>query len=391
METTPKPSTVKDIETFISTYATLANDHYLLPLALWVAGTHIWPTFDCFPYLVITAYVKRAGKTRLMELLAMLTANGKTFSSDSPAAMFRSLAADKPEQPGFMDGPIETAEDFFKPTMFIDEAEKLNHENHPAREFLNKGYKRGQTITRVQGNEVVDFECYCPKAFVLIGDVYDTLRDRSIVVTMRRRSPIEAANETKFRRSIVEPAAKQLRDSIRNRVCEMRSDIDEIYGSMDSLSFLNDRDEELWTPLFAIAKILCPERMAELTKSAVDIATEKTIERRNWREVLNAEETKADNAEAGILLLRDMLALTAGKLFIRSSELVDKLKEIPTSPWRAYKGHGLSMQDCAYLLDAMNIRPKLIRMKPGKYTPKAISRGYRREDLTAAAKLVGLK
>lgn len=352
----------------------------------------MWPSFDCFPYLVITAYVKRAGKTRLMELLSMLTANGRTFSADSPASMFRALAAEKTDDtPEWLDAEPQSADDFLKPTMFVDEAERLNAENHPAREFLNKGYKRGQTISRVKGNEVVDFECFCPKCFVLIGDVYDTLRDRSIVVTMRRRSPIEAANETKFRRALVEPDAKRLKDAVHNAIVFNREEIEESYLGMDALSFLNDRDEELWSCLFAVAKILCPERMGELTKSAVDIATEKTVVRRNFRELMNSEEEKADNAEAGILLLRDMLVITQGKPYIRSSDIVEKLQGIPTSPWRVYKGHGLTMQDCAFLLDAMNIHPKVIRMKPGKATKGAISRGYRTDELQAAAKLVGLK
>ncbi len=298
-----QPDVIKQVETFISKYATLAHDYYLLPLALWTLGTHTWETFDCFPYLVITAYVKRAGKTRLMELAAMLSANGRTFSPDSTASMFRSIgsAADK-------DNDTAT-----KPAIFIDEAEKLNQENHPAREFLNKGYKRGQTISRFIGGEVVDFECYCPKAFVLIGDVYDTLRDRCIMVTMRRRSPIEAASENKFRRAMVEPEAANLRDKMHALVMDHQSEIESAYAEMHSLSFLNDRDEELWSSLFAMARVLCPNRMDELTKAAVDIATEKTGARRSFHELLDVEEKKADDAEAQIILLRDMLKITEGK------------------------------------------------------------------------------
>lgn len=363
---------LKRAEHFISSYATLAHDYYLLPLALWAAGTHIWPSFDAFPYLVITAYVKRAGKTRLMELESMIAANGRTFSPDSPASMFRSLQEEKP-------------------TMFIDEAEKLNQEQHPAREFLNKGYKRGQTISRFIGGEVVDFECYGPKCFVLIGDVYDTLRDRSLQVTMRRRTPVESASENKFRRAIVEPEAAILRDAIHEVMTEKQSEIETVYAQLGTLSFLNDRDEELWSPLFAIAQVLCPQRMEELIKSAVDIATEKTAPRRNFHEMLNTEERKADDAEAQVLLLRDMLTLTDGDKFITSADLIEKLKQIATSPWRTYRGTGLDAQQCAYLLDTMNIHPKPIRIKSGKATKGAIARGYLRADLIAAAKLVGLR
>lgn len=368
----PDSMVIKQVEHFLSKYATLAHEYYLLPLALWTVATHTWPTFDCFPYLVITAYVKRAGKTRLMELCTMLSSNGRAFSPDSPASMFRSLREDKP-------------------CIFIDEAEKLNQEQHPAREFLNKGYKRGQTISRFIGGEVVDFECFCPKCFVLIGDVYDTLRDRSIVVTMRRRTPIESASENKFRRALVEPEADILRGQMHQLVADHQQEIESVYAEIPSLSFLNDRDEELWTPLFTLARVLCPSRLDELTKAAVDIATEKTGKRRSFHELLDVEEQKADDQEAQILLLRDMLALTDGAKHITSADLVDRLKQIPTSPWRMFRGIGLTMQDAAYLLDAMNIHPKPIRIKPGKNTKGAIARGYMRSDLTAAAKLVGLR
>lgn len=378
----PKNELIAKLEGFVSKYATLAHDYYLLPLVLWIAATHSWESFDCIPYLVITAYVKRAGKTRLMELAQMLSANGRTFSAASAPSMFRALEENKP-------------------TMFIDEAEKLNQENNPAREFLNKGYKRGQTITRVSGNEVIDFECFCPKCFVLIGDVYDTLRDRSIVVTMRRRSPIEAANETKFRKALVDVEAKELRETLHNFITEHQGEIEDAYLNLGTLDFLNDRDEEIWSPLFALCKVLAPNRYAELVKAAVDIATEKTAERRSYHELLDAEEKKANDAEASILLLRDMLVLTEGKKAIASSELIDRLKEIPTSPWRTFRGTGLTQNDAANLLDQMNLHPKPVRVndgsKKGTFAKASaernrnVFRGYKREELLAAAKLVGLK
>lgn len=373
---TTEKDTVKQIETFINKYATLARDYYTLPLALWIIATHLWVEFDCIPYLVITAFVKRAGKTRLMELAQMISANGRTFSPDSPAAMFRALT---PEAGGT------------QPTMFIDEAEKLNQEQHPAREFLNKGYKRGQTITRWVGGEVTDFECYGPKAFVLIGDVYDTLRDRAMIVTMRRRTPVESAQADKFRLSTVEPEGAALREAISEMAEENKTAISAAYAQLGNLSFLTDRDEELWSCLFAIASVICPGRMDELIKAAVDMATEKTAPRQNFRDLLDVEEKKADDADAQVLLLRDMLALVDGQKHITSADLIERLKQIPTSPWRTFRGVGLNAQMVGYLLDNLKIQSKPIRVKSGKDAKQAFARGYLRADLLAAAKLVGLR
>jgi hypothetical protein len=372
MVTDNKPANiVKETESFIAKYATLARDYYLFPLALWNIATHTWPTFDCFPYLEITAFVKRAGKSRMMELCSKISANGRTFSADSTASMFRALN--------------ET-----KPTIFIDEAEKLNQENHPAREFLNKGYKRGQNITRMVGNEVTDFESYGPKCFALIGDVYDTLRDRCIVVTMKRRTPVESAQENKYRSAVVDPEAADLRSRISAAVEAKQADIESIYAELPALDFLNDRDEEIWTPLFVLCRVLCPERYNELVRDAVDIATEKTSDRRSYYELLATEEKKADDADAQILLLRDMLSLTDGQKHIATADLLERLKAIPTSPWRTWRGNGLTAQYMGYLLDSCSVHPKPIRMKSGAKTKQAIKRGYLRVDLVSAARLAGL-
>lgn len=364
---------LRQVEQFITKYATLAADHYKLPIALWCAATHIWDSFDCLGYLVITARVKRAGKTRLMELCKMVSSNGRTFSPDSPASMFRALA----------DGTA--------PAMFVDEAEKLNQEQHPAREFLNKGYKRGQTITRFVGGEVVDYESFCPKCFVLIGDTYDTLRDRAIVVTMRRRSPVEAAAENKYRSSIVEPEGTALREQLHEVMEQHKAAIETAYAAYDGLPFLNDRDEELWLALFAIAKVLCPNRVDELTRAAVDIATEKTAPRAAFHELLDVEEKKADDAEDQILLLRDMMTLCGTQRYLASADLVEKLKAIPTSKWRMFRGVGLTNQDIGTLFTSLRITSKPIRISKDKGAKGAVIRGYLRADMLAAAKLVGLR
>jgi hypothetical protein len=86
-----------------------------------------------------------------------------------------------------------------------------------------------------------------------------------------------------------------------------------------------------------------------------------------------------------------MLVLSEGLKGIASVVLVEKLKAIPTSPWRMFHGVGITVQDIGNLMDALNVHPKPFRVKSGKDTKQAILRGYSRTDLMAAAKLTGLK
>ena len=134
-----------EMKDFITGYVTFPNDDdYALVASLWAAATYLWPHFDAFPYLVITSDTKRSGKTRFSEILSFLCSNSRNMAGMTAATVFRTI---RDEQP----------------TMFIDEAESLSGESADTmRTVLNVGYRRGQTIPRVEKNRVVQWPAYCP-------------------------------------------------------------------------------------------------------------------------------------------------------------------------------------------------------------------------------------
>ena len=368
---------VTSVETYLKKYVTFAEDFYALPTALWAIASHAWPEFDAYAYLGISARTKKAGKTTLKNCLAPLVPNGQKFSASSPSSMFRVMGMDSEGQP---DG------DF--PVMLIDECEALAAETHPCREFLNKGFERGEYITKTVGNESKKFECYCPKVIVGIGGVYDTLRDRMIVIMMKRRTPVEAAKAERIRTAVLEAEAGEIRGNISTFVADHLQEIRAAYAKATPLSFVDERAEKCWTPLFILAELLCPERIEELTRIAVDMEADKDAPQliphgKEWE----AEERKADDEEARVLLLRDMMKVIGDDDCIPTADVIDKLKEIPTGGWRRFRGRGITAEDMGRLLDALNIHPKPVR--PDKTSRKQV-RGYKRADLIAAATLAGL-
>lgn len=142
------------IEVYLQRYVAFSSDVYAFPLALWAAGTHIYEIFDAFGYLVITAATKRAGKTRLMELLSFVSARSHPAADITPAALFYLVENEQP-------------------TLMIDEAERFAASQKDFRAVINSGYRRGGMVTRRLGHEVRHYKVYCPKVFVLIGDVYE--------------------------------------------------------------------------------------------------------------------------------------------------------------------------------------------------------------------------
>src|SRR5712672_1822792 len=120
---------IAELESYIRSYVSVAETCYALVIALWLMATHIWPAFDAFPYLVVTSATKRSGKTRLLELMSFVASNSRLVANISPAALYRTISADKP-------------------TLLIDEAEMFSSAKSEFRSLLNSGYRRGQTVKR---------------------------------------------------------------------------------------------------------------------------------------------------------------------------------------------------------------------------------------------------
>jgi hypothetical protein len=369
---------VKDIEKFISDYATFEITESALPIALWTIATFAYPMFDAFPYLTITSFTKRSGKTRLGELVSFACSSPMMSGAMTPAAMFST---------------VETAH----PTLFFDEAETLSGDGQSSlTSMLNMGYRKGSKVLRKHGNEVLEFAVYCPKVFILIGDVRDTLRDRSIVIHMKRAEP-----KIRFVWSVAQAEGEMLRLRIteqagnvgKGQLGSKSNAIEDAFQNHKGLGFLTDRDEEIWTPLFVIASIFCPDRMKELSRIAVDMATMKTQDASTYVNLQedNAE-GKARDDEYSIRLIRDMASIIGKEKGISSTDAVEKLRELDLAPWRKFKGTGITVHNLADMLARFNVNPVAIRIGKGKTgSNKNLFKGYRSSDIKTAIDKAGVK
>ncbi len=279
-----------------------------------------------------------------------------------------------------------------KPTLMIDEAERFATAQKEFRAVINSGYRRGGTVTRRQGLNVRHYKVYCPKVFVLIGDVYDTLRDRSIVVNLRR-----AHSPERFIYSDAQSEGKQLRERVEEMIQVNAEKVSDSYFDLGRLEFLSDREEEIWSPLFAICKVLCPERYGELTRVAVDISTAKTAEANKYTELPQREDA-AQQIEYGERALRDLINVVESRKrkSISTADAIPALRDLPTAPWRAFRGEGLkpniegSMM-LASLLEPFGIRPRTIRLRPkSQGASGSTAKGYALSELIEAAQKTGV-
>lgn len=365
-QTMKAPDVIRDIESYLTRYMVFTDtEQHAFACALWSAATYLWPSFDAFPYLLITSATKRSGKTRLSELLQFVSSNPRAIAGMTAATIFRIIRDENP-------------------SLFIDEAETLSGESASVmRSVLNVGYRRGQVIPRVGKAGVEEWPAYCPKAFVLIGDTYDTLRDRSIIVRLVRGQPKE-----RFLYDAAKADGNALGSRLAEMIAERKADIEEAYAKNPGPSFLPDRDEEIWLPLFAMCQVLCPDRINELERVAVDMATEKTQKAVKHTSLdMDAAEREATDTEYGERLLRDLLSVMVGKYAknIYTQEALAALMEIPTAPWRKFRGTGLTAIDMGNLLDRFHVHPKVIRRGGSKSKGKTqLARGYSRDNVEKA-------
>lgn len=357
------------IRKFLSEYLHFEDKEILLAISYWIAGTYLFESFDAFPYCVITASTKRSGKTLLSDLMGFCASVPFKVAGATAAAIFRAIEERKP-------------------TLVWDEAEALGSEAaNNLRAFLNVGYRKGQCIPRAQGDALKEWPTYCPKIFVLIGQVFDTLRDRAMIITMRRGTTEQTNKLKRFSNETCKQIGLQITDEIRPIIAEHSAEILEAYEN-ENLEFLTDRDEEIWRPLFAICKVFEPEFYNTLKRVAVDMATEKTAPVKD-KEILRLEEKRAEKEEYAARVLRDMVAITKTVKSISSVDAIEKLKAIDVAPWRKLGGTGLDAFMLSDLLGVFEIRPKVHREKGDKKNSgkgQKVFRGYSREDILAGAK-----
>jgi hypothetical protein len=333
-------------EAFIRRFAILPEAGYL-PLATWVAATYVSEAFDVFPYIALLSPVKRCGKTRVLEVLELLCARAWRGTLPTSAALYRMMEN--------------------SPTLLLDEVEALREKqiseiSQNILAVLNAGHRKGATVPRCEppSNKVHHFAVYGPKAFAAIGKLPDTLADRSICITMQRKSANQAVD--RFLQGRAGADAEPLRESLTAWAELQTGTVRDTYEGMSDLGFLTDRDADLWMPLFAVCAVVVPARAGELKRCALMLTGMKA----------------ADDVEDSLplKLLADLqVVLSDGAAKATTAALIEGLKEMPDSPWDEFD---LNPRKLSRMLRPFGPEPRQVRIG------SATAKGYLRTDLEQA-------
>jgi hypothetical protein len=339
--TIPLAALVGEIRTFVRRFVVLTPDQ-TIAIALWIAHTWAFAAFDVTPYLHIKSPMKRSGKTRLLEVLNLLVRRPWLVGRASVAVLIRKIAAECP-------------------TLLLDEIDAAiksdkEYAEH-LRGMLNNGQKRSGVHAMMVGQgatmEPRDFPVFCPKAIAGIGELPGTVADRAIPIALARKIRSEIVE--RFRERDVGRDLPPILDAIAAWAPDAIGGLREARPALPSA--LNDRAQDAWEPLLAIA-----DAAGGIWPDAA---------RRAAGALMGSEE----DDDLGVELLRDLRDLfTDDVTFMASKAIIDHLNGLPDRPWATIsKGRSLTGHRLAIILKAHKIVP----VKNAGST----ARGYFRDQL----------
>jgi hypothetical protein len=329
IETVVLPRTLADaldaLDAHLNRYVYFVSEHDRVAVALWCAGTHCYQIAETFPILAFMSPVRRSGKTRGMDTIEPVVARPWRVIRPSESVLFRKIDRDRP-------------------TLMLDEVDAIwseKNEHEGLRAVLNAGNRRGTTVARTVAKgktfDLVDFEVYCPKALAGIGRLPETVADRAIVIHMVRKGVGDRVERLRMRDAFA------LGEPIGQSLAELLSDVSDLTLRPDELpDALDDRAQDGWEPLLAIAKRAGGQWLERAHAAAV---------------ALSSERDDVDDESLGIVLLRDIRTALGDEPRLTTAQLIERLLQIELAPWQDMYGKPINGRRLSKLLRPFGVKP----------------------------------
>ncbi len=343
------------VERVVARFVVLPSTEALDAVVLFVACTHAIEAFDVSPYLHVTSPERRSGKTLLLEVLADLVAHPMHASSMTAAVVYRALVLHGVRR-----------------TLILDEVDavfgsKAGEAGEALRTILNAGTRRkSSTVMRINANtmKVEEFDAFGAKVLGGIGDLPDTVADRSIRIAMRRALPAELEQLGCARTRDVTAACGEVEPLVLRWAADIADQAATLRPAR--LPELNPRAMDTWEPLLALAELAGGQWPERARAAAVALSGER--------------ESDAEDGGLARRLLYDCHEAFGDRERVSSSDLVTALRGMPDSPWSTLGGLGLEASKLAFLLRQYEVRPEKLRLPEHE---QAV-RGYKRERFADA-------
>jgi len=251
-------------------------------------------------------------------------------------------------------------------TLLLDETDTFLANNDELRGVLNSGFHRSGFVVRVvekDGEHVpVQFATFAPVAFAGIGELPDTLEDRSVPVVLQRKGTGDTITRLRA------PGARGHLAELAQRLARWAADdAARLDRDPDMPAELGDREQDICVPLLSIADQAGGDWPAKARRALLTLFRRRAAE--------------GSTMEAGTLLLGDIKALFAeiGAEQMPSAEIAEKLGKMEERPWPEWRrGMPITAPQLANQLRPFGVRPSTIRRD------RDTAKGYRREQFAEA-------
>src|SRR5262249_10141071 len=194
--------------------------------------SYAFDEFFIFPRLRLKSATKQCGKSTLLDVIECLVNKPLTVSNVTGPALVRLISAERP-------------------TMLLDEADRYMRADEDLTSIVNAGHKRNGVITRCVGDdqEVRVFSAWAPMVIAAIRDLPGTVEDRSITITMRRKTKDQTVQRFRTDRPPAEFGG------LAAKACRWASDHAIRLGNADPEmpATIGNRAADNWRPLLAVA------------------------------------------------------------------------------------------------------------------------------------------
>lgn len=334
------------VHKFLGRFVSYPSPEAHVAHTLWIAHAHLMHHWDSTPRLAFLSPEPGSGKSRALEVTALLVPRPVETVNATPAYLFRKVA--DPEG---------------LPTLLYDEIDTVfgpkARDNEDVRGMLNAAHRRGAVAGRcVMKGKVVETEelpAFCAVALAGLGNLPDTITTRSVIIPMRRRAPGE----------VVEP----FRDRIqRAEAAPIAAALGEWAASINHVDFpempegIVDRDADVWESLIAVADLVGGDWPARARATATTLVAA----------------SKATPPTLGVRLLADIRTAFSTEDQVSTAVLLETLNGMEESPWGDLRGKVLDSRQLARMLVPYGVKPTKLRFGA------ATANGYRRADLLDA-------
>jgi len=327
-------------------------------VTLFAAATHVQHQLQFAARLNIRSPVKRCGKSRLFDLLALLAHKALVTVNISAAALVHGISEDDP--PTIM---LDEADATFSKSLKGDE--KAEH----LRGILNSGFDRGRPYTRydIVTRRNQDCPTFAMAVLAGIGSLPDTIEDRSVIITLQRKAGHEKVAKYRLRRD--KPFVKSVGERLHDVIAPYADKIADAEPEMPS--GLNDRAEDVWEALIAVADHAggaWPDRARRAARAiAGDAEVDGAESQRLLADLLDVFTVWADAGGERVRYdLREAL---------HTKTILIELYKLPESLWADHHGKPLTDRGMANLLKDYKIKSRDVKLDGTNL------KGYRREDL----------